>query len=719
MRQDYDLGEALKESAERLGLPARRPYSLGVLLVHGVGEQQRGDTLTEVGDRLVAWLKRRVEESGESALPGELDVLEVVARQPSEDAIAAAHAVLRVTPPNRSGEPPANWVLAESFWADVFRPATFLELAEWGVLIGPWAAAAQVRSVTQRIEIGERVPPLLRLALLPIVSLIGLAMLLLAVIAGLVVTLLAIALVVLAFTSIPFLADFAQSAQRTLANGVGDAFVLTRSPMRFGAMSTQVRSDLQALRKSCSCVAVIAHSQGTAVAWHAIKYELTDADGESGASAPIRLFTTYGQAIRKLTFMLNLARGDATKGGRIAAVSGAGFVLVAFWLFLLAGLNPLVVLALVGAIASELVLMSRAAPVWDASGKDLVSDWEGVRRAAPGLEWLDLWASADPAPGGPLDLQAKGISSLKIRNLASSLLDHVVYWKNGAEFVAAVASRLFGLGGPATYAADLDDPGLVVSAMRRHARVMQLLAMRVVVVGAAAAGSLQAWLTPGFSSGVMLFLRDLHLPLVGSFFETPPEWAQSLAGVIAVLVAAVIMWAAFAAAWSALAGADEATYLRGIKLPLWNVRWYALSAILVALAVVVSLLLIVLGNPTLAVTYALATGLATLLALTVISSGGTTFASAEPPEKPMAAVIKITGSAQTSVAAVAAIAALLVAVPLVTALLWAPVLGWALAIEDLALSTVLAIEAVREYRIFRKAFAEQNDQLYLLRPLRA
>jgi len=710
MRQGQDLGEALKESAERLGLPARRPYSLGVLLVHGVGEQERGDTLTEVGDRLVAWLKRRVEESGGSRLPGELNVLEVVGRQASEDAIAAAHAVLHVTPP-KGGGPPANWVLAESFWADVFRPATFLELAEWGVLIGPWAAATQVRSVTQRIEIGEQVPRLLRLALLPIVSLIGLAMLLLAVIAGLAVTVVALALVVLAFTSIPFLADFARSAQRTLANGVGDAYVLTRSPMRFGAMSTQVRSDLQALRKSCSCVAVIAHSQGTAVAWHAIKYELTDSDGESGPSAPISLFTTYGQAIRKLTFMLNIARGDATRGGKIAAVSGAGFVLVAFWLFLLAGLNPLVVLALVGAIASELVLITRAAPVWEASGKDLASDWEEVRRAAPGIEWFDLWASADPAPGGPLDLEANGISSLKIRNLASPILDHVVYWKNGAEFLAAVTSRLFGLGGPAMYAADLDDPRLVVSAMRRHARVMQLLAMRVVAFGAAAAGSLQAWWTPAFSSGVMRFLRDLRLPLVGSFFATPPDWAQSVAGVIVVLVAAVVVWTPFGAAWSSLAAADEATYLRRIKLPIWNLRWYALSGVFLALGLGVGLLLIVLGNTTLAVTYTLATGLATLLALTVISSGGTTFAGAEPYEKPMTAVSKITGSAQTSVAAVAALAALLVAVPVVIALVWAPALGWTLAIEDLALSVVLALEGVREYRIFRKAFAEQNDQL--------
>lgn len=38
MRQDLELGGAIKESASRVGLPDTRPYTLGILLVHGIGE---------------------------------------------------------------------------------------------------------------------------------------------------------------------------------------------------------------------------------------------------------------------------------------------------------------------------------------------------------------------------------------------------------------------------------------------------------------------------------------------------------------------------------------------------------------------------------------------------------------------------------------------------------------------------------------------------------
>lgn len=713
MRQDLELGEAIKESASRVGLADTRPYTLGILLVHGIGEQQRGDTLTEAGDRLVAWLRRCVEATA-STKAGKVDVLDVVSRQSSGDAIPTAHAVVRVTPPSGGG-PPAHWVVAEARWADAFRAATFTELAGWGVLIGPWVFATQVQGIVQRMEIGSGVPRALRVALVPIVSLISLVMVLLAAIAGLLVTALALAVGILAFTRIPFAADLARSMQRTLASGVGDAYVLTRSPIRFGAMATQVRSDLQALRRACSCVVVIAHSQGTAVAWYAIKHELTEPDPSppkrSPALAPIGLFLTYGQAIRKLTFMLSIARGPATQGGTIAALCGTGFVLATFCQVLLGVPSLLLLLTLFLAIVAEVELLRAAMRIWQASGADLERDWAKVRRVSPKLEWLDLWASADPVPGGPLDLAHDRIRSYKIRNLASAVLDHVVYWKNGTEFLATVASRLFRLGGPAVYSAEPGDPRLHVAAMRRHARVLGLMTMRLVLVGAVVAASLQAWFTPGFSGGVMLFLKDLHLPLVGSFFDAPPDWAQRLAGVIVVLVASIIAWTPFSMAWSALVRADETTYFRGTRQPLWTLAWYALGGIVIGLAVAVGGLLLLLGNPMLAATYALGTGFATLLGLTVLSSGGATIADAEVLEKPMAAVRKITGATRTSVVAVILVAAMIVAVPLGVTLWWNAAIGWTLAVEALVLAAVLAIEGVREYRLYRSAFTAWNAQL--------
>ncbi len=35
-----------------------KQYRLGLLFVHGMGEQERGDTITQMGDALTEWLRR-------------------------------------------------------------------------------------------------------------------------------------------------------------------------------------------------------------------------------------------------------------------------------------------------------------------------------------------------------------------------------------------------------------------------------------------------------------------------------------------------------------------------------------------------------------------------------------------------------------------------------------------------------------------------------------
>lgn len=698
-----ELGPALREAAKSRRLRKRLPYDLGVLLVHGVGEQQRGDTLTEAGDLILEWLVRRAEATGSNA-DVELNLMDVADRQASTDDIASAHAVIRITPPTK-GRRPANWVVAESFWADVFRPATFTELASWGVFIGPWAFAAQARAIFRRMETAAELPNWLRPALLPIIWAVAGVMFLVGAFVGLAVTILALALVVLALTDIPFLADFARSTQRTLANGAGDAYVLSRSPIRFGAMASQVRADLEDLSKVSRAVVVIAHSQGTAVAWHAIKHGLTDRPSKRSTMARhLNLFLTYGQAVRKLTFMQQVAEDSQARNGVLALV-GAGSGLLALIEFFVAGPGQLMLITVALALVAEAILMKRVMPVWKRSQCKIEEDWDRVHAVAPGLEWLDLWASADPVPGGPLDLdRPPTIRTIKIRNLASSILDHVVYWKNGTEFLAVVASRLFHLGGPRDYASDLTDPVLLVSVMRRHARVLLLLAMRVVLAGAAAAGALQAWWTPGFSAGVMTFLGDLNLPLVDKFLDTPPDWTQSLAGVIVVLVAAVVAWAPFAAVWSFLSAGDLDTYFLGImKKPLWDWRWWTLAAAFAATAVGAGLLLLALGAAALALAYAVATGFAMLLALTVLSSGGRTLVDAERPESALAAV------QQTGIAATVAAALIVLAIPVLVAIAQNAALGPTLVVEGLVLSAVLLIEGVREYLRFSAKFYDINN----------
>lgn len=136
-------------------------------------------------------------------------------------------------------------------------------------------------------------------------------------------------------------------------------------------------------------------------------------------------------------------------------------------------------------------------------------------------------------------------TTYKIRNLSSLVLDQFVYWRNATEFMAIVASRLFSLGGPQRHAAQMTDPRLQVSAMRRHARVLMLLAMRVFLIGGVLAGWIHAWSTPAFGTALIKIVANINLPFVDAYLDAPPDWAILLAG--AFVVEAVLLSAVLAA----------------------------------------------------------------------------------------------------------------------------------------------------------------------------
>ena len=728
--------ESIASSRDRVGIDS---FDLGVLLVHGLGEQQRSDTLTEAGDRIFEWLRQRVETPGPEQ--GDVDVLDVVARQASGDAIPAAHAVVRITPPEGMGTV-AHWVVAEAWWADVFRPATYNEMRGWALSVGPWVFATQVAGIRRRLEIGEDVPLWLRLVLIPVTLVVGFAMIVGAAIVGFAITVLAAAIFLFTVINLPFVSDAARHFQRTLANGFGDAYVLTRSPVRFGAMASSVRANIQNLREHCQSVVVIAHSQGTGVAWFALLHELLDtrpasegpavnalafaAGAEPGsegaeipgtspgdrARAPIGLFITYGQAVRKLTFALHLAKGGQTLRQKWLALGSAGFVGLAVLALVVTG-EPRLPLAIAGlAVVAELMLMRSAGATWKSSGEHIQSDWLAVHATQPNIEWLDLWASADPASVGPLDVVGQRIDSYKIRNLASTLADHTVYWQNTTEFLAIVGAKLFSLGGPRIYAADLYDPRIRVAAMRRHARVMALMTMRMLVFGAILAGIVFALLTPSFGEGLLTFVDGLDLPFVDGFFAKPPVWAAYVAGVVPILVAGVVVWLAVQGFWNSLTAADDATYFGGGRRPLWSARWYGLGALVVLVAVVATVLLNLAYGPDLAAAYVIGAIFFALLGLAVLSGGGFTFAGTEESEPTEQALDRLHVPRPLGWTIVGVPAVILIALPLIAGIFVAAQLGAVvLAIEAVALSIVLAIEGFREYGVFRRHFEERSKAL--------
>jgi hypothetical protein len=112
--------------------PEPKPYRVGVLFVHGMGEQEQGDSVTEMGDALTEWLRKwlaPVEKSVFKIREAKLRTGgQVLGGQPDHPIGGQAH--VSVTIRDESTDPPVQqeWRLAESWWAATFRQATFFEL---------------------------------------------------------------------------------------------------------------------------------------------------------------------------------------------------------------------------------------------------------------------------------------------------------------------------------------------------------------------------------------------------------------------------------------------------------------------------------------------------------------------------------------------------------------------------------------------------------------
>jgi hypothetical protein len=252
----------------------------------------------------------------------------------------------------------------------------------------------------------------------------------------------------------------------------------------------------------------------------------------------------------------------------------------------------------------------------------------------------------------------------------------------------------------------LTDANLIVAAMRRHARVVLLTTVRFIVIGAVIAGLVWVLLTPTLGTELMAWIDDLDLPFVDSFFEDPPGWAVLIAGFVPVLVAGFLAWRLLEGWWASLVKADEETYFGGGRPSLWTAPWYAFGIGTALVAIGAAVLLNAAYGPDLAAGYLIGTLLLALLGLSVLSSGGVTFAGTERAEPTIVALGRVPGRTGIASTVVLLAALVLIALPLLGGMLVSAEAGSViLAVEALLISAVLAIEGVREYRVFTKAFA--------------
>lgn len=398
--------------------------------MHGIGDQPEGDTLLAFGEPIVRWLRRWF---ASSASQQDRTTIEEVGASlhPSRDLRAEpAHAELRVRASGRDGEPVVQqWLMAESWWGgDVQRPL-FGKLAFWMLTVGAWVVFSHFgkRRRWGAGAVAETKAVLVSLGVsLPIVLAFQLAVL---------------ALSILAVLPIPPLRKGLSALLLAMTGVLGDAFVLIENPVQRAALVERTRRSLHWLVERCQGVMVVAHSQGAAIAHRALRH---------AAPPNVQELVTFGSGLEKIgQIEFAQRRGYATSTALVAPLT-AGllvlFVIPAFGSVRLDGLAKLGLWMLFGAaVIAFVTLHVSVRTYWVHDSAVLVNALaKPLRHLTENRRWLDVFATHDPVPNGPLYREASPWAPVvaDIVNRRDAFTDHTTYWDNDAEFLPIVVQCL-------------------------------------------------------------------------------------------------------------------------------------------------------------------------------------------------------------------------------------------------------------------------------------
>lgn len=536
--------------------------NLGILFVHGIGAQQRGASLSAFGRPICTWLRERFDghdQKWRDALsdqpkfiewwqrienwatddfvgprppsPSGTDPFEITRKIGKEkkwdtlvgraalvdsrvadpgDADAPAHAVLQISRLTVDGELcHERWLLAESWWAETFSTPSFTEFARWGIRIIPWTIGshfgARLRHAFAQWPSGNgRAAARWRRVVRSCGRLLRVVGAVLALVAGVLVSPLVLAafglLLLLAVLPIPQLREWVLRIQLQVAATLGDSYVLLDRPIEAAAIIAQVRRDVDWLAGQCCGVAVVAHSQGGAVAHLAL---------QRGVPNHLRLLFTFGSGLKKLEQLRYLLEsGESLRRSSIFtiialpsfAIGLAWFVLLPFasseahtqlWRSIPLMLGWTVVFGVV-AVAGLRDYVKPNVP-------DRLRRWLARLRELP-FAWVDSYATADPVSNGVLmeeDIARQ--CSEEVCNMSSMLNDHTSYWANRDEFVTLLITKLAdahlrrGLGLPPATELASDRAELEYLAKRRRWRVGLWTAIGWIGAAAVLVSVARAW----------------------------------------------------------------------------------------------------------------------------------------------------------------------------------------------------------------------------------
>ena len=554
-------------------LPARS-RDLGLLFVHGIGGQARGETLTTWSDAIMDFLAKDLGIShvrtGTAFLTPDPD-----------DSGAPAYMDVEVTLPGQ--ESPASWRIAEGWWAQVFGPPSFRELAVWAFLSLPYTILAHFVISFRRAWSGTRRHSAVRVMR---VAFAAASVMFAVLIAPAVSAVVGLVLLVGALP-IPRLRSIAGAVQRALSQSAGDSYVLLSSPTRASAIVHAVHRDVAWLSAGTTSLIVVAHSQGAEVAYRALSRSRPD---------NLAHFVTLGSGQSKLTMVEAAVRTGRTRGIWLAP---AGALVAALSLF--RGIDTWIHEGPDGAWGILIYVMLGIG--WCAAGIAQASPLAGARGDAVAVlgsqEWLDLYASHDPVPNGP---PAGGASSTpesrEVRNRASVLRDHTAYVRNAEQVVSTIVELAVRTSPATTYLTDFDATGARhVAALRRSWRVSWLRLSK----WACALAGLAVFAPYVFDRRSPATLPQGLLRLVDRvpYVDLPTRWSDNpeatlLVGLVSAVVFGLAAYVVLASIWWWWDKQDHldlgSTTASAHRFPLWVPGFVALLEALVLLAALTTIL---------------------------------------------------------------------------------------------------------------------------------
>jgi len=273
------------ESRNELGVEApasgpSTPADLGILLVHGIGEHAQGETLTAFAEPIVEWIRDWLHrESTEGSLVASAPV-EAALRPPLLPSEVPAHARVVI---GASGEHAVaqEWLFAEAWWGPQVLTPSVTSFTGWLVTRGPWLLLFHINQ-HRWFASRDRHVAWKWLAGVPV----SVAWAILSLLFGTVM----VGASLVAIVPIGRVRAVVYEVLRRMTGVLGDAYGQLRSPVQRAAFEHAVLDALRWLRRRCKRMAVIAHSQGAAIAHRVLQ------QGEPKAD----LLVTVGAGIVKL-----------------------------------------------------------------------------------------------------------------------------------------------------------------------------------------------------------------------------------------------------------------------------------------------------------------------------------------------------------------------------------------------------------------------------------